>query len=743
MSYSINQKITLSFTSGGVPPVVRAMQFDNNMRIVEVSMTANGVPFEVPAGYGVHVRLRKPDGKHVYNPALEVIGNRARILLTRQMLCFAGTANAILEVVGSADGKDVLGSAQWNIDIAPNPVPEEFVESTDEYKTVQELCAIASQYAAAAAASAADAVAAASQAAGSADAAGVSEQAAALAAEIAQAAAGSLQPEVNQIKGDLVEYVAIKTNELNTQLSPSKIINGYINKDGVLVDQNDLRIVIFETLTINSRISISATVYGNVGQVTKYAFYKDFELKQLVKKGGTNSSFSEQYVNDETVPCNSYLAVCCQVTSTVSVTVIGDYKKTLIEKIDEVEENKLSKNQGAENEGKILGIAKDGTIYAKDMPTYKIEKSEILLSSETKANKYLDTSGNVASLPNYTLYLYNVNEGESVSVKGRMIANQNTALRYAFYTSTDIAAENLIQKGSLNSGGWNDAYEEETPVPVGAKILVVSNQNNGQPQVVRKYTEETFGGYQSWLYGKKIGVLGDSMAKGNGTYDGNCWPERIANRNNMAVDNQAINGKYLTQGQWSDSVIGGQVDNLSADCDIVVVYAGTNDITAQISIGTYDSVDTTTLNGTMNVLIPKLKNKYPTARILFITPYLRYIRNDDGSYTEAWNNQRDWIMALNEKCNEYGIPCWNNAIQGQIQWNNDAQRRAFTGTDALEFGDDYHLNDNGLNFVADLYEQFMMNPFGNTQTQSVENISDEHIYALIDERLGAIENGTY
>ena len=192
MSYSINQKITLSFTSGGVPPVVKATQFDNNMRIVDVSMTANGVPFEVPAGYGVHVRLRKPDGKHVYNPALEVIGNRARIALTRQMLCFAGTANAILEVVGGADGKDVLGSAQWNIDIAPNPVPEEFVESTDEYKTVQELCAITSQYADAAAARAADAGAAARQAANSAGDAARSEQsAAAIATQAGQSAANA------------------------------------------------------------------------------------------------------------------------------------------------------------------------------------------------------------------------------------------------------------------------------------------------------------------------------------------------------------------------------------------------------------------------------------------------------------------------------------------------------------------------------------------------------------------------
>lgn len=192
MSYSINQKITLSFTSGGVPPVVRAMQFDNNMRIVEVSMTANGVPYPVPDGYGVNIRMRKPDGTCVYNPALEVTGHKAKIVLTQQMLAISGKAVAILEVIGGADGTDILGTARWCIDIAQNPVPEEYVESTDEYKTIQEIRAIVSKAADAAAASAADAGAAASQAAGSAGDAARSEQsAAANATQAGQSAANA------------------------------------------------------------------------------------------------------------------------------------------------------------------------------------------------------------------------------------------------------------------------------------------------------------------------------------------------------------------------------------------------------------------------------------------------------------------------------------------------------------------------------------------------------------------------
>lgn len=400
----------------------------------------------------------------------------------------------------------------------------------------------------------------------------------------------------------------------------------------------------------------------------------------------------------------------------------------------------VPKQQGVENANKILGIGEDGIVYAKKMPVATAEKTEIITNIDKISNKYLNSSGNPETLSNYTLYLYSVRENESVNIKGNMKANPNVALRYAFYSKSEIVISNLIQRGSLNAGGWNDDYNEDVDVPHGATILVVSNQNAAAPKVTRKYTEELLTLNQSWLYKKKLGIVGDSMAKGNGTYDDNCWPERIANRNNMVVDNQAINGKYLTQGQWGDSVIGGQVDKLSSDCDIVIVYGGTNDITAHIPIGDYDSQDTTTLNGTMNVLIPKLKNKFPKARVLFITPYRRYNRSADGNYTEVWDEQLDWIDALNKKCNENGIPCWNNALQGQVAWNNDEQRKALSGDGTNEYGDDYHLNNDGLEFVSYLYEQFVINSSGNTRAK---NISDDYIYSLIDKRLGVIENGTY
>lgn len=136
--YQISQRIALDFSSRGVPPVVHATQYDANMRVVRVCMLASGLSYSVPDGYSVNIRLRKPDGTCVYNPALSVSGNTADIVLTQQMLCYAGTIDAVLEV---CSGENVLASGLFRIDVLQNPVPENFIESTDEYKTIQQLAA--------------------------------------------------------------------------------------------------------------------------------------------------------------------------------------------------------------------------------------------------------------------------------------------------------------------------------------------------------------------------------------------------------------------------------------------------------------------------------------------------------------------------------------------------------------------------------------------------------------------------
>ena len=135
-NYQIQQEIKIDFATPDVPPRVYAKQYDNNMRIIKANLYANGQPYTVQSGFDINVRMAKPDGTYVYNPALEASGTYALIVLTQQMLAVAGECPAEIEVT---QGSNVLSTATFVICVAADPVPENSIESTDEFKTIQEI----------------------------------------------------------------------------------------------------------------------------------------------------------------------------------------------------------------------------------------------------------------------------------------------------------------------------------------------------------------------------------------------------------------------------------------------------------------------------------------------------------------------------------------------------------------------------------------------------------------------------
>lgn len=137
-NYQIQQEIKIDFATPDVPPRVYAKQYDNNMRIIKTNLYANGQPYTVQSGFDVNVRMAKPDGTYVYNPALEASGTYALIVLTQQMLAVAGECPAEIEVT---QGSNVLSTATFVICVAADPVPEHAIESTNEFKTIQEIAA--------------------------------------------------------------------------------------------------------------------------------------------------------------------------------------------------------------------------------------------------------------------------------------------------------------------------------------------------------------------------------------------------------------------------------------------------------------------------------------------------------------------------------------------------------------------------------------------------------------------------
>ncbi len=127
-----------SLTAGPRPCVVHLVQYDRTMPVLAVRLTENSAPYAVPAGAAVNFRAAKPDGIFVYNPALGVSADRgtAYLAVTQQTAAAAGTLRAVVEIV--RDGA-VAATAHISAEIEPNPVPQDAIESSDEYKTIYDL----------------------------------------------------------------------------------------------------------------------------------------------------------------------------------------------------------------------------------------------------------------------------------------------------------------------------------------------------------------------------------------------------------------------------------------------------------------------------------------------------------------------------------------------------------------------------------------------------------------------------
>lgn len=127
-------------TQRGVAQPVPLTQYDDTLPMLAVSLYLNGKPYTVPEGAAINVRMDKRDGHYIYNPAYGLSDDRKTVYVaaTLQMTTSAGEFPAILELVV---GGDVAGTSILPLAIRKNPVPEDAIESTDEWKTIQQIAA--------------------------------------------------------------------------------------------------------------------------------------------------------------------------------------------------------------------------------------------------------------------------------------------------------------------------------------------------------------------------------------------------------------------------------------------------------------------------------------------------------------------------------------------------------------------------------------------------------------------------
>lgn len=171
------------------------------------------------------------------------------------------------------------------------------------------------------------------------------------------------------------------------------------------------------------------------------------------------------------------------------------------------------------------------------------------------------------------------------------------------------------------------------------------------------------------LYNKIVTLNGDSIAYGAGcTVDGQSWGfmDFIAERNNMALDKQAVNGGCLSV-KSTDSAgrhyICRTVENMNENADYVIFEGGYNDwylwhIVGSITETMSDEVNDNTVYGALESICRQALERWKTAKIGFIITHktnTAWRTMHNNSSTEHVTLE-DYYQAIRDVCEKYSIP---------------------------------------------------------------------------------------
>jgi len=198
------------------------------------------------------------------------------------------------------------------------------------------------------------------------------------------------------------------------------------------------------------------------------------------------------------------------------------------------------------------------------------------------------------------------------------------------------------------------------------------------------------------LENKKIIFLGDSITEGHGTTgEEKTFHQIIKEKCNLSAayncgvsgtriakqTNSSINHKY-------DLYFSLRAKVMPKEVDAVVVFGGTNDYGhGDSEMGDIDSFDVYTFCGAVNSLIDDLKNYFPKAKIIFLTPIRR---NDENTPNHNGKVLEDYVNAIIKITNKQNIPIID-LFRSDIFDPND--------TDVLPDG--LHPNDKGHAIMAE------------------------------------------
>lgn len=207
--------------------------------------------------------------------------------------------------------------------------------------------------------------------------------------------------------------------------------------------------------------------------------------------------------------------------------------------------------------------------------------------------------------------------------------------------------------------------------------------------------------------GKIASFYGDSLTEVNNHYTKgyHSWVKDLLG---LASYNNYGASAYTVANVYSE-----KVNKFTDTADIIFVMCGVNDQTLSVPLGEFGDSTTGTTYGSLDRLCNLLKEKYPTAIIVFITPhYQTKYKHSEGitSYEVS--------KAVRDVCGKYAIPVYDNFVLSGICASNLS---IFTT-------DNCHWNDIAHEMVGKNLSRFMLNTFGYIYRNSDSDDTHTHSY---------------
>lgn len=129
----IMRHITVDLYGDAKRYAVAAKQMDMGTRYVGVTLTIDGVTWEIPRNVEAVIAAKKPDGTQVWNDCI-MTGNEVFAPFSREMLAVHGTALCDVELYQNGA---LLTSASFEVEIFPSQRVDETIISSGEYTRLE------------------------------------------------------------------------------------------------------------------------------------------------------------------------------------------------------------------------------------------------------------------------------------------------------------------------------------------------------------------------------------------------------------------------------------------------------------------------------------------------------------------------------------------------------------------------------------------------------------------------------